>query len=160
MSELFDVAEMVRIAVEDERTGVALYTALGESSKGKDTKAIFQKLVGQERYHQMRFESILEQMGGLKPREGYDGEYVAYLRTLTSTRAFPDTQAAVEAARRCSSDAACLGLAGQYERETLAFLVEVAEMVGPKQQDVVMQIIREERQHVVVLAEAGRKLPA
>ena len=160
MTELFEVAELVRIAVEDERTGVALYTALGETSTGRDAKAIFQKLVGQERYHQMRFESILEQMGGLKPREDYDGEYLSYLRTLTSTRAFPDTQAAVEAARQCKTDIACLDLAGRYERDTLALLVEVSEMVGPKHKDVVMQIVREERAHVVLLSEARRKLPA
>jgi len=160
MTELFEVAELVRIAVEDERTGVALYTALGEASKGKDAKTIFQKLVGQERYHQMRFEGLLEQMGGLKPRENYDGEYLSYLRTLTSTRAFPQPEDAMKAAGQCKTDAECLDMAGRYERDTLALLVEVAEMVGTKHEAVVMEIVREERAHVVLLAEARRKLPA
>ena len=63
-------------------------------------KALFLRLVGQERFHQMRFQNILDQMGGHSPHEDYDGEYAAYLRTLTSTRAFPEPKEAVEAARQ------------------------------------------------------------
>jgi rubrerythrin len=158
MSELFEVPEMVRVAVEDERTGVAIYTALFEVSGKPDIREMFQKLIGQERYHQMRFENILEQMGGHKPREEYEGEYVAYLRTLTSTRAFPTPEEAVLAARRCRDDAEAVNLALQYERDTLALINELRELVGPKHKDVVELIAREERSHIVVLAEAKRNL--
>jgi rubrerythrin len=160
MSELFEVPEIVRVAVEDERTGVAIYTALAAAARGAEVRALFEKLVGQERYHQMRFEGILEQMGGHQPREQYEGEYVAYLRTLTSTRAFPDPSAAVEAAKRCRADAEALDLAGRYERDTLEIINELRELVGGKHKDVVDEIAREERAHVVALAEARRKLRA
>ena len=160
MSELFEVPEMVRVAVEDERTGVAIYTALAASAKAAEVRALFEKLVGQERFHQMRFEGILEQLGGHCPREQYEGEYVAYLHTLTSTRAFPDPAAAVEAARRCRTDAEAVDLALQYERDTLALINELRELVGPRHKDVVETIAREERAHIVVLADEKRKLHA
>jgi rubrerythrin len=158
MAELFEVPELVRIAVEDERTGVALYSALAESAQAPATKALFLKLVGQERYHQMRFEGMLEQLGGHTPHEDYDGEYLAYLHTLTSTRAFPQPEDALSAAHQCRSDAEGLDLAGRYERETLALINELRELVGEKHKDAVEDIAREERAHVVVLAEARRKL--
>jgi rubrerythrin len=160
MSELFEVPELVRIAVEDERTGVALYTSLAESARAGEVKALFLKLVGQERYHQMRFENMLEQLGGHKPHEDYDGEYLAYLRTLTSTRAFPEPEDAMKAARQCKTDADSLELAGRYERETLALINELRELVGEKHKTAVEDIAREERAHVVVLAEARRMLRA
>lgn len=158
MSEWFEVPEMVRVAVEDERTGVAIYTALAASAKGAEVRELFQKLVGQEKYHQMRFEGVLEQLGGHSPREQYEGEYVAYLQTLTSTRAFPTPAAAVEAASSCATDAAAVDLALQYERDTLALIHELRELVGPKHKDIVETIAREERAHIVVLADAKRKL--
>jgi rubrerythrin len=157
MSELFEVPELVRIAVEDERTGVSLYTALADGAKGQEVKALFGKLVGQERFHQMRFQNMLDQMGGHQPREQYDGEYMAYLRELTSSRAFPQPEDALAAARRCQSDAQSLELASQYERDTLALINELRELVGPTHKAAVEDIAREERAHVVVLAEARRK---
>jgi rubrerythrin len=160
MSELFEVPEMVRVAVEDERTGVAIYTALAASAQAPAIRALFQKLIGQEKFHQMRFEAILEQLGGHAPREQYEGEYVAYLQTLTSTRAFPTPAAAEEAARRCATDAEAVSLSLQYERDTLALINELRELVGPKHKDVVETIAREERGHIVVLADAKRKMHA
>jgi rubrerythrin len=160
MAELFEVPELVRVAVEDERTGVALYEALGQSARAAGVKALFLKLVGQERFHQMRFQNMLDQMGGHSPREDYDGEYVAYLRALTGTRAFPEPEDALKAAGECKTDADCLELAGQYERETLALINELRELVGPAHKSAVEEIAREERAHVVELAEARRRLRA
>jgi len=160
MSELFEVAELVRIAVEDERTGVSLYEALAGAARGQDVSTMFQQLVGQERYHQRRFEAILEQLGGHSPREGYDGEYVAYLRALTDERAFPRPQDALDAARGCKTDLEAVELALLYERQTLELFHELEELVGAAHRSAVEAVVREERAHVVQLAEARRKLRA
>jgi rubrerythrin len=160
MAELFEVSELVRIAVEDERTGVALYGALGEAAQAPEVKNLFLKLVGQERFHQMRFQNMLDQMGGHAPHEGYDGEYAGYMRALTGMRAFPEPEAALKAARQCKADDACLELAARYERDTLALINELRDLVGEKHKDAVEDIAREERAHVVALADARRKLRA
>ncbi len=155
MAELFEVKELVQIAVEDERTGVAFYTALSE----KDGKlaSVFADLAEQEKYHQARFENMLERMGGLKLSEQYNGEYMAYLRTLSDTRAFPDEQTAIQMAKDCKDDAAALDLAGRFERDTLMLMHEMGSLLPEKDQAIVNELIAEEQAHLVTLTLARQK---
>ncbi len=156
MAELFEVKDLVQIAIEDERTGVAFYTALAE----KDGKlaSIFADLAEQEEYHQARFENMLKRMDGLKLAEQYNGEYMAYLRTLADTLAFTDEQTAAKMARDCADDAASLELAGRFERDTLMLMHEMRSLVPEKDQPVIDELIAEEQSHLVTLTLAHQKL--
>ena len=102
MAELFEVAELVKVAVEDEKTGVAFYSRLAE--KCQKLKDIFSKLAEEEKVHQGRFEEMLAGIGDYKPPEQYPGQYMEYLRTLTDDRAFPDEQTAVRMADECADE--------------------------------------------------------
>ena len=156
MAELFEVAELVKVAVEDEKTGVAFYSRLAE--KCQKLKDIFSKLAEEEKVHQRRFEEMLAGIGDYKPPEQYPGQYMEYLRTLTDDRAFPDEQTAVRMADECADDAAALMLASRFERDTLILMNEMRSLVPEKDHAVVDELAREEQGHLVTLAEARRKL--
>jgi len=158
MREVFEVPELVRVAVEDERTGVGFYSALAKAAKTAEFKTLWSGLADQEKYHLERFGKMLDEMGEHAPKEQYSGEYMSYLQTLTETRAFPDEQTAVRMAGQCASDAEALDLASRFERDTLVLLNEMRAMVGPKDKAVVDEITREEQAHLVTLAEARRNL--
>ena len=158
MGELFDVVELVRVAVEDERTGGAFYAAAAERAEDPNLKATFADLADQERYHQARFEKMLAELGDVRPPELYSGEYANYLGALTRDRAFPDETSAVRMAEQCEDDLAFLDVALGFERNTLNLVNEMRVLVSEADKDIVDDITCEEQAHLVALLEARDKL--
>lgn len=158
MKELFEAPELVRIAVEDERTGVAFYTAMVAKAHALAVKETFADLATQELYHLKRFGEMLDGMANFLPREQYSGEYMAYLRAITHTRAFPDERTALDMVAACDDDADFVDLAARFERDTLILLNELRGMVDPRDRPILDEIAREEQNHLVTLAEARAKL--
>jgi len=156
MAELFDIAELVKVAIEDEKSGAAFYSRLAE--KAGEFQEVFADLAEEERAHQKHFEDILAGLGGHKPPEQHSGQYATYLRTLTGSRAFPDDQAAAAAAEQCADDQAALDLADRFERDTLILMNEMRQMTSGKHPEIIDELIAEEQRHLVTLAEARRKL--
>ncbi len=142
MGELFEVSDLVRVAVEDERTGVAFYSALAGNARSPRFRRLFADLGEQEKYHRQRFERMLAELGPRAIREEYPGQYLVYLQTLTSTRAFPDEQTAVRMAAECKDDAAAVDLASRFERDTLILMNEMRSLVPEKDKPVVDEITR------------------
>jgi len=158
MSELFEVAELVRIAVEDEKSGVAFYSALAGKARGGALRKTFAELAEQEKFHRDRFQQMLDGLGAHKAPERYAGEYTGYLRALTEDRAFPDEQTAARMAAECPDDASALELAVRFERDTLLLMNEMQRLVAEKDAAIVRELAQEEQSHLVVLADARRKL--
>jgi rubrerythrin len=154
--QLFEVADLVKIAIEDEKSGVAFYSEL--ASRSGKLSDVFLDLAKQERFHQKRFEEMLAGMGSHEPVEEYPGQYTAFLRALTDGRAFPDEQTAVAMARQCPDDAAAVALASRFQRDTLVLLNEMRTLVPGKDSAVVDELAREEQGHLVRLSEARRQL--
>ncbi|MFW6132589.1 MAG: ferritin family protein [Planctomycetota bacterium] len=159
MAELFEITELVKIGIEDEKSGVGFYATMAERADSERLRAIFADLADQERHHQRRFEQMLEDLGGHKPtREQYPGEYAGYLQALTGDRAFPDADAARRMAENCPDDRSAVELAVRFERDTLLLMHEMASLVPDKHRDVVNELAEEERGHLVTLADARRAL--
>ncbi|MBS3733883.1 MAG: ferritin family protein [Phycisphaerae bacterium] len=159
MAELFEITELVKIGIDDEKAGVGFYQTMAERADNERLKAIFADLADQERYHQRRFEQMLEDLGGHTPsREQYAGEYRQYLQALTSDRAFPDPDAARKMAQECPDDRSAVELAVRFERDTLLLMHEMASLMPDKHRDVVNDLAEEEQSHLVTLADARRQL--
>ena len=158
MGELFDVAELVRVAVEDERTGGAFYATAAERAEDPSLKATFADLADQERYHQARFEKMLAELGEIKPPEQYSGEYASYLGALTRDRAFPDEAGARAMAEACETDLAFLEVALGFERNTLNLIHEMRLLIPADGKAIVDDITCEEQAHVVSLLGAREAL--
>jgi len=158
MGEVFNVAEVVRVAVEDERSGVAFYSALAEKARDPKLRETFADLSAQEKVHQKRFEEMLAALGDYKAPERYSDEYVSYLGVLTRDRAFPDEQAARDRAADCGDDAAALELASRFERDTLILMEEMQKLVRDKHREIIDEMADEERDHLVALDAARRRL--
>jgi len=160
MAELFDVSELVRVAIEDERTGGAFYAAAAERVKDRGLKQTLSEMADQERFHQARFEKMLKDLGDVAPPEGYSGEYASYLTTLTKDRAFPDEAAARQMAEACENDRAFLDVALDFERNTLNLINEMRQLMSGKAKAIIDDVTCEEQAHVVSLLEAKDKLKA
>jgi rubrerythrin len=160
MAEQFEVTELVKIAVEDEISGVVFYTAMAGKAKDAQLRKTFAELAEQEKYHQKRFEEMLAGLGGYRAPEQYSGEYTSYLQVLTGGRAFPDPKAARKAAEQCPNDAAALAMATRFERDTLILMNEMRKLVPEKDGAIVEELASEEQGHLVTLTEAQQRLRA
>ena len=158
MGEMFEVSELVRIAVEDERTGVAFYSALAGKAESPELQETYAELSRMERVHQQHFEEMLQALGDHKAPEQYSGEYSSYLHTLTGDRAFPDEATAIQMANDCADDLAALDLATRFELDTVLLMHEMRKMVPERHRPIVDELIGEEQDHVVVLAQARLSL--
>jgi len=158
MRELFEVPELVAVAIEDEQSGVAFYGTLAMKDWEPAFKELFTRLREQEKYHERRFRDMLSAMGDYRPKEDYDGEYVAYLRAMTGSRAFPNAVAAAASAKGCPSPREAIELATRFERDTLILMKELAPLVPPADQSIVEELAREEQAHLVHLSDARRLL--
>lgn len=159
MSEsLFNVADLIRMAIEDERAGKALYGALLKKVRDPGLKQTFQTLLEQERLHEAAFEKMLAECSSSHVREEYDGQYMEYLRVLLQERAVPTEELAVAEAGKCADDSAALGLASRMERDTLMLFSELESLLPPEAHKVMDAVTLEERQHLITLAQARRKL--
>lgn len=156
MPELFDVTDLLRVAVQDEKTGAAFYTAMSQKAANPNLRETFAAIAQQEKGHQQRFEKMLQACGGASTREEYSGQYIEYLRAMTSQRAFADEPTAVNLAQKCQSDLAAVDLALRTERDTILLMLELRQLAGDANRQIVDDVIREEQTHLVTLTEARR----
>lgn len=158
MSPLFEISELLKIGVEDETSGVAFYAKLAEKTKNPAMRKIYAGLADQERFHQKRFQKMLDDLGEYQAPESYSGEYVEYLRAMLDSRAFKDPDTAQKMAGETLDDKDAIKLAIRFERDTLGLMNELREMVPVRDKATVMKLAQEEQGHLVELTHALESL--
>ena len=157
MDARFDVVELVRVAIIEERTGVAFYGALAQKAADAQLRAVFAKMSEQEKVHETRFQDMLEGLEQAKRPEGYPDEYVAYIETLVTRGTWAERSAAATS-RDYDDDMEALDTALGLERDQLVLMQDMAHIIGGKHRQVIEAIIKEEQAHVVELTAAKRRL--
>jgi rubrerythrin len=158
MPELFKATEIVEMAVQEERNGVAYYVALAKKTANATVKAFAERMAGEERRHEREFTELRQQLGGYVPAESYEGEYLAYVRALVNDRFLPNEEKAKQAVLRATSDREVIQNALRFEKETLLFFSEMKHFVPQRHGEVIDTLIGEERQHIADLAGLLAKL--
>ena len=158
MSQNFDVAELVRVAVNDERGGVHLYAALAKTARDALLKDTFARLSDVEKVHQKRFEDMLAGLKKNAAPEQYPDYYADYLEALVTEGESADGGLATRQAAECQNDGDAIALAARFERFQLALLRDMADVLQQREMKIVQEIIREEQTHLVTLAIARRRL--
>lgn len=157
MARRFDVREMLRVAVLDERSGTRLYRDLAGRARNDELRRTFADLAEQEKHHEKRFQEMLDALGEAEPAEQYPDEYVDYLEALVVQGVRQDAH---EQGARCTDDVEAVSLAIRFEREQLFLQRDIADVLGGEHEHraILDQIIQEERGHLVTLSKAKRKL--
>jgi rubrerythrin len=154
MSRQFNVAELVRVAVVDERSGEQLYRKMAVQAHKAELEDLFLQLASQEIGHKERFEELLKQVE-IEPAAQYPDEYVDYLELLSGQGGRSEAHQALE---RAGTPEEVLDLAIRFEREQLALQQEIADALGGAHREVAEAVIGEERDHLVRLNRAKEDL--
>ena len=155
---LFNVGELLTVAIKDEITGIAFYKALAAKTRLPHVASALVAISKQEERHKDRFARMLQDVGAYQPSETYTGEYDAYMRALLDTRAFASLEAAARNAATIGSDRDGLAMALRLENEALIFYNELRQLVPPTHEHYVEEVIREERDHLVEIARLMKTL--
>lgn len=158
MPELFKAAEIVEMAVQEERNGVAYYQAFAEKTSDPATREFAKRMAEEERRHEQQFTEMRGQLGAYVAAETYPGEYASYVQALVGNRFLPDEGAALESVRKAASDREVVATALHFEKETLLFFTEMKRFVPPRHAQVIDKLIDEERKHITDLSALLQKM--
>jgi rubrerythrin len=154
MSRQFNVAQLVRVAVVDERSGEELYRKMAVRAHEAELEDLFLQLSEQEVGHRQRFEKLLEQVQGEGAAQ-YPDEYVDYLELLSGQGGQSEAH---QALGRATTAEQVLNLAIRFEKDQLALQQEIADALGETHREVAETVIQEKRSHLVRLNAAKRRL--
>ncbi len=158
MSITFSGNELVNIAINIEKSGIAFYDIMTRSTENPAARTVFKHLVDMERQHVQIFQGMLRQAEKFTPPDSYDQDYAGYLKTLVDNAVFTSEKATSELASRVSSDLEALELAIGAEKDSILFYYEMAELIPAQSRATVRKIINEEKSHLRQLTEIKKRL--
>ena len=151
MGGLFQVSELVDMAISEEHHGTIFYEALERRAKSPIVRKAAGRFADEERGHEQAFKDMRENVASYLPNESYPGEYEDYVKALLDGRTFPDEQEAIALART-GTDADALRIAIRFERNSLLFFSEMRVLVPESERPLVDELVEEERRHLVDLS--------
>jgi len=157
MSDLFKASEIVEMAVQEERNGVAFYEALAKKTTDAKMKEFAQRMAAEERRHEQEFTRMRDELGQYVPPESYPGEYMNYVGALVDDRFLPDEEKAAESVAQAADDREVIKNALRFEKETLLFFTEMKQFVPARDARTIDTLIDEERQHITDLTAVLRE---
>jgi rubrerythrin len=158
MSKKFSGQEIVEIAIRIEKNGEKLYHTLAEQTDIMTVKNAFTALANEENKHIASFDRIREIIGRFEPNEAYPGEYSLYLQALADENVFSKKDIFMDLANKVVTVTEALDLAVMFEKETLIFLHGVQDSLEQGDRPVLNELIMQEKEHILKLAEIKRAL--
>jgi len=145
----YSATEIMEMAVETEKGGKLFYETVAAQSKDDGLKNLFSYLADEENKHIHVFEDIAKTIKVAADEMPANWEEVAlYLKAVTDSRYFLGPGKALVLAKDAKSTSQAVKLALAFEKETLVFYLEAADMVPALNRPAVEALVREERAHV------------
>lgn len=146
--EQYSVTEVAEQAVQTERLGFAFYTTMAERFKeDPGLKDLFDTLAQKEKNHEKRFSDLKESVrdSGLVEWE----EVSKYLRAIVESEFFLGRNKSLPSMDHIKAVPDAVRFALGFEKETLLYFYAMRDLIQEK--DVVDQIIKEEKSHIIWL---------
>ena len=154
---IFKASEVLKIAVQIEKNGLAFYTQIKEQTKYFPLQQVFDYLAKEEVKHQRTFESLLGQVGDYEPAESYPGEYETYLKAIAGENIFAQSDAMKQIARKAVSDKEAIDMGIGFEKDSIIFYGEIKKFVPASDEAVIEKVLAEEKEHLLKLLELRKK---
>ena len=158
MSIQFKGSELLEMALGIEINGAAFYQALADKTQNSDAKAIYDYLAVQERKHIDAFQGMLNTAGQYQPPEAYAEDYMLYLKSLVDNSVFTNVAEARQKAEATSSEIEAIDTGIQAEKDSILLYIEMQGFVRQPDQNVVLDIIGEEKAHLRQLSQLKQTL--
>ncbi|MCD6117695.1 ferritin family protein [bacterium] len=159
MTEKLAGSELLQMAVQLEKEGKEFYLAVAESVKNPVAREIFQFLADEEVKHEEIFRSMLSKGEDIMLALPYDDyEMLLYFKSLVDKKIFPGVSEVKDMRKYINDPAAALRVAISFEKDAILFFSEFKNLVRKDDQNVIDDIIEEERKHIYRILEFQKKL--
>lgn len=148
MSAAVSGRDLIEIAIEAEKRGVAFYRCLAESMPGAKARDLFARMEQEENEHLQELRGLLEEADRYHPAEPYPDVYYDYLRALLEDWALPGEEACALLARDMEDEAQACPLASTFERQVILLLHEMRRFVPEDAHGTVQRLLEGEYDHV------------
>ena len=156
MDNIFKVSEVVDIGIEKEKQRRDFYGAVADHFENEDMKSLFRRLRDWEENHIKKFTSIRDDLKETKPVESYPGELDEYMKALVNDKLYnqvsPDSFSS-----NVKNPLQAIDYGIEFEKDAILLFAELARLVKTSKKDVLMQLIEEERQHIMYLNKLRKK---
>ena len=149
MSDKFSIQEIIEIAIEIEKNGATFYGVLAKSAETERLRELYIYLSQEEERHIVRFQEILEAVGGYQISEAYYAtQYMGYMKALADERVFTGDVSVEAVAHRARSPKEAIKTAIDFEKESILFLHEMHDLVPEGDRSAIQKLLDEERDHL------------
>jgi len=156
----FSGSELVNIAINIERRGIAFYDIMAKSADNEAALHIFQHLAGMEREHIAIFQDMLPEVDSYQISDPSGGEYNEYLQALVENAVFTDDMITGEMATQADSDFRAIELGISAEKDSILFYYQMKDIMPRQAYPAMDRIIAEEKSHLIQLSELRKQLAA
>ncbi len=157
MSNIFKIVDVVDIGIEKEKARRDFYDRVAQAFDDEELKSVFTKLRDWEDAHIKKFQAIRSVVGDSGMAESYPGELEAYMDALVDDRLYkavsPDS---FSETIKTPEDAIAAGI--EFEKDAIMLFMELAGYVKSDDKSVIMDLMEEERHHIVYLIKLRKKL--
>lgn len=148
----FTAAQGIEMAMEIEKNGEIFYNEIAKKTDNDDLKALFLILASQEKGH---YRTFVKMLGDVKPSPHrpaveYD-QYQTYLQVALKNALFAGPDKALSLAKEAQDVQTALQVAMGFEKDTLLFFYDLRDMIAEKDQEIITEIILEEKKHLYQL---------
>ena len=140
--------EIIEIAIRLEKQGEAFYVEAAESAITTRVKVLFLDLAEQERHHRRAFQQMGRDLVELALSPDEWDQFQAYTGALLQQRLFDKPHGALSRAAGAMEEGELLRAALDFEKESLLFYYELREALSGAAQQVLDDIIQEEKRHI------------
>ena len=155
---LFNVAEIVDMGIEKEKKRRDFYATVATTFREKGIKDLFTKLRDWEETHIKKFGQIRATFNEDETTNSYPGELQEYIANVIDDKLYQDVSPSkFKDNIKTSLDAIRYGIS--FEKDAIIFFNEFLPYVSSRQNNqVISQLIQEEKQHIVYLAKLRETL--
>jgi len=149
MGQKYAGSEVLSMAVEIERKGMAFYENVAHAVKNVMAREVFQFLANEEKVHEATFKKMLRATDPKSSKSPYDTtEVVLYFRSLIDKRIFPDAIEGRAMKKELSNPGVATDSALVLEKDSILFYQELLPFTEKKDHKTIQDIIGEERGHI------------
>jgi len=155
---LFQAAEVIDMAIEIERKGLAFYRGCTAARASEQVAEVFEFAAKQEQKHIELFARMKQDLDRYTVPESYPGETLAYVRGLIGDSIFGSVDEAACSAEELTDVDEAVEMAIDLERQSIAFYSGLRDLVRPSEHAAIDEIIAEEHRHIRRLVELQNEL--
>lgn len=150
MSEITDVKEAIKRAIQMEKDGYAFYTRAAAQTSSAMGQTIFETLARDEELHLATFQKLFEDKVG---KEEYDA-LVNSSNKYAKIGVFPKDINTVEGVNTDPNELDALNVAMDSEKEAIDYYSKIlAETQDAEVKEILEEIIQQEKNHYLILNE-------